>query len=522
MAVVSTRRAASVVVPIGAIAALLTFCAFLAMLVAAHDRPAAHLSRTVAETAALRDPVVREHLARHRYDRVRTMALDDSETRISFFDGPRIVLEAAVARGGRVSSLIRYDDAYVRAGSEVGQTPLVLGMLTSLFLLAMLRLPLRRIENLDALALAAFSVPIVLLNERLLEWSVLPSSALLAYLVVRCVRVALAPRGERSQVVWLVERLPRRALAASTVAAALALTAGSIPGGLVSDVGYASMTGATSLLHGALPYGNLAQGELVHGDTYPLLAYLVYVPAALATPVRHGFDQLDGALWTATGFALVAALTLAGAARSGGRGDLRLALAFLAFPPVMLATSSGSNDLVAAVCVAAALASAARPGRSSAALAAAGSVKLAPFALLPLWLARHRSWRAVGAGALPALLVAALAIALGGIDGVGRMVDSVSFQTQRGSLLSPWAMLGAGGAQVAFQAAVLTGLALGCARVWRDRALAADPRRMAALGAAVMLAVQLAANYWSCAYLVWAFPLLAVGLFSEAPRRVTA
>ena len=97
------------------------------------------------------------------------------------------------------------------------------------------------------------------------------------------------------------------------------------------------------------------------------------------------------------------------------------------------------------------------------------------------------------------------------------MVDAVSFQAERGSLLSPWALLGAGGAQIVFQAAVIAGIApRACVRVWRDRALAADPRRMAALGAAILLAVQLAANYWSYTYLAWVFPLLALALLSSS------
>ena len=58
-------------------------------------------------------------------------------------------------------------------------------------------------------------------------------------------------------------------------------------------------------------------------------------------------------------------------------------------------------------------------------------------------------------------------------------------------------------------------------RVWSDRALASDPRRMAALGAALLLAVQLAANYWSYTYLAWAFPLLAVALLMDERRTVS-
>jgi hypothetical protein len=80
--------------------------------------------------------------------------------------------------------------------------------------------------------------------------------------------------------------------------------------------------------------------------------------------------------------------------------------------------------------------------------------------------------------------------------------------------MSIWALLGVPAAQMAFQAAVLTGIGLATLRIWRDPALAADPRRMAALGAAVLLGVQLAANHWSATYLAWVFPLVAVALLA--------
>ncbi|MGH2979604.1 MAG: hypothetical protein ACRDLQ_08200, partial [Solirubrobacterales bacterium] len=96
--------------------------------------------------------------------------------------------------------------------------------------------------------------------------------------------------------------------------------------------------------------------------------------------------------------------------------------------------------------------------------------------------------------------------------------QEVSFQSERGSLLSVWALLDLPAAQIAFQAAVVTGLVLAAVRVWRDRALAADPRRMAALGAAVLIGVQLAANHWSATYLAWVFPLVAMALLSDPLR----
>ena len=481
------------------------FCIALLALVVLRDderQPADN-----APAVALDTPAVRSHLAQHGFDRVVSARLDDETTRVAFFDGPRIVLEAAVPARGEVRHLKRYERGKAVLGSDVGQTAPVLPLILVAFALATLRAPLRRIENLDAAALAAFALPIVLLNERYMEWSALSSSVLLAYLVWRCVSVAV--RGRDLQPQRFVVARVRPVHVGAAVVALLMLA---IPGGLVSDVGFASMAGATRVLDGGVPYGTLDVSELVHGDTYPLLAYLAYVPAALIAPVRGGFDNLDPALWVATGFALVAAAALARVAGS------RMALAFLAFPPVMVAASSGSNDTVAAALVSIALALG-----STAALTAAGWVKLAPLALVPLWVAaaRRRGMALVGAAAVT-LATAAGLVALGGPVALADFFHAVSFQAERGSLFSPWAVLGQG-AQMVFQAAVIAGLVAACVHVWRDRALAADPRRMAALGAAILLAVQLAANYWSYTYLAWVFPLLAVALLADAtPSRPPA
>ena len=64
-------------------------------------------------------------------------------------------------------------------------------------------------------------------------------------------------------------------------------------------------------------------------------------------------------------------------------------------------------------------------------------------------------------------------------------------------------------AQIAFQAAVVTGIGACDGPASGIRTLAADPRRMAALAAAVLLGVQLAANHWSATYLAWVFPFVA-------------
>ena len=492
------------------------FVVLLAGLTALRARTAdeAPLGASEAERAALDAAPVRAAL-KDGFTRVRTMPLDDRTMRISFFDGSRAVAEAAVDSDGKVRALITHDGRHARVGSEVGQGPPVLLGLLVLFAIATLRLPLARRHNLDALALASAAVPIVLLNERYLEWSVLAGGALLAYLGWRCATVANRRGVPSPSGTWIMDALPARATALLAGAAAVGLALLCIPGGLASDVGFASLAGATKVLDGRLPYGSLPSGDLVHGDTYPLLAYLAYVPAAVVDPVRDGFDGLDGSLWVATGFALVAALAL------GRAGGTRLAVAFLAFPPVVVSASSGSNDVVAAAFVAVALALSTRAGASTAAMAVAGWVKLGPLAVLPLWAARRPGRGVAGVVAVTAVL-ATTVLALGGPAGPADMVAAMSFQSERGSLMSVWSLLELPVAQAAFQAAVLTGIALATLRVWRDRALASDPRRMAALAAAVLLGVQLAANHWSATYLAWVFPLIAVALLTPSRPREPA
>jgi hypothetical protein len=158
-------------------------------------------------------------------------------------------------------------------------------------------------------------------------------------------------------------------------------------------------------------------------------------------------------------------------------------------------------------------------------LALAGWVKLAPFVALPVWILRARGGgiaRAVAGVAGLSAAVAAWVVVLGGGGGLADMADAVSFQAERGSLLSLWAVTGADAAQIAVQAAVVTLVVAGALRVWRDHSLARDPRRIAALAAAVLLGAQIAANYWTYTYLAWVFPLIALALLGARPARARA
>lgn len=479
---------------------------------------------------ALQDREVVRYLAAHRYTRHRTLAIDQRLELVSFLDGRRVVLDAAVAPDGTVVKTIKYRAGYLRAGSPVPQTPVAVIALSLVFALMAVRLPLLSYRNLDVLALASFATVIVLLNERLFEWSVYAGFPPLVYLVGRCVAVAFAkPKESRSrQSTPLFDVLTRRLepdvksrlLGGVCATAAVVLLLISIPGGVVVDVGYASMAGATRLLHGGLPYGHLPS-DVLHGDTYPLLAYVLYIPAAVIAPVEDGFDNLDGALWVTALAALVVAAALYVAVtrvehrRSAG---MRIAVAWLVFLPVLVGTSSGSNDLVAAAFVAIALAMAAHSTRSTLLLTVAGWVKLVPLFCLPLWVARLRGpaiARAIAAIAVVTAFVVAWLLLLDGTAAVADMMEGISFQGERGSPLSIWTVISVPALQVAFQAAVLSLVALSAFLTWRDRALAGDLSRVAALAGAIVLGFQLAGNYWTPVYLVWAFPFLAIALLCD-------
>ncbi len=101
-------------------------------------------------------------------------------------------------------------------------------------------------------------------------------------------------------------------------------------------------------------------------------------------------------------------------------------------------------------------------------------VKLAPFVAPPASRCEHeagpgsrsaRPPRSDGGGGR-------LLLALSGLDGLGDMAEAISFQAERGSLLSVWALTGADAAQVVVQAAVATLVVMGAAQIWRDGACA--------------------------------------------------
>ena len=290
----------------------------------------------------------------------------------------------------------------------------------------------------------------------------------------------------------------------------------------VIDVGYAGVIGADKLMHGHALYGNWPADNR-YGDTYGPVSYYLYVPFRLIFGWSGRWDSLPAAHAAAIFFDLVAfaGLYLLGRRMRGHRMGVILAYLWAAYPFTLYAMNSNTNDsLVAAALVVALLVIGSPPARGVMALVA-GAVKFAPFALAPLLL------RGVGDRPPRPRAIAAFVVAFG-LSAVVVMLpvllhhdltylwrDSVEYQSDRVTPFSVWGLWGGlSTPQSLLQGAVIA-LAVAVALIPERRGL----MEVAALGAAVLCALQITLNYWLYPYIVWFFPLVILALVAADPDR---
>ena len=201
------------------------------------------------------------------------------------------------------------------------------------------------------------------------------------------------------------------------------------------------------------------------------------------------------------------------------------ALAWLAFPTLLVTVSSGTTDVALAAMLLGAVALRRRPVTACALIAAAGYFKLAPFLLLPLWLAPLRGRQLAHALlAVAAVSIVALGpvLALGGAGALPEMLHAISYQFARGSEQSFPAVLPFAGLQPLLEALVLATVCAATTAIAR-RGEALDTRRLSALTVLILIGLQLSANYWSVLYLAWLAPGLLVALLLQPePAAATA
>jgi hypothetical protein len=380
--------------------------------------------------------------------------------------------------------------------------------------------------HLDLLVLLGFSISLAFFNHAEIGLSVPLAYPFLVYLLVRMLAVA---RGRGSP------REPLRLLVpVSWLAIGLVFLVGfrvglNLTNANVIDVGYAGVIGADRLTSGKPLYGHWPSDN-ANGDTYGPVNYYAYVPFEQVFGWSGHWDDLPASHGAAVAFDLLTLLGLffLGRRIRGPTLGVVLAYAWAAYPFTLYALSSNSNDSLVAMLVVLALlivssrrATALRRGASGVVAALAAFTKFAPLALGPLFLR--------GTGGWPSKRAAALYIVAFGLTAAVVMLpvllndnwhafwhDSVVYQAQRGSPFSIWGLWGGLGLEQHLVQGAAAGLAVAVAFFPRG---SRSPVQVAALGAAVLIAVQLGVTHWFYLYIVWFFPLVLVALLARYPER---
>ena len=374
-----------------------------------------------------------------------------------------------------------------------------------------------RLLHLDLLVLLAFGVSHVFFNRGEIGISVPLAYPVLLYLLARVLYSGFRPRPRSGP---LVPHLPLLAVALGLAFLVTFRIGLNVADANVIDVGYAGVVGADRIVDGDQLYGEGFSDDVERGDTYGPVNYLFYVPFEQALRWSGSWDDLPAAHGAAIAIDLlvIGGLLLLGRrlrpGREGNALGVALAYGWAAYPYSTFVLESNSNDsLVALACVGALLAfTMARRAPAGAwggvAVGLGAAAKFVPLALAPLFARRAPLWF----GAALLLTLAAVILPFVPDGDLRELYDrTVGYQASRPSPFSIWGQVES---LDWLQLAVKIGtavLALLVAFVPRR----VDARAVAALGAAVLIALQLTATHWFYLYIVWFVPFVLVALFAE-------
>jgi hypothetical protein len=381
------------------------------------------------------------------------------------------------------------------------------------------RRPLRLL-HLDLLVLLAFSLSHVFFNRGQIFTSVPLVYPVLAYLLLRMLLFAYVRR-------LRTPRTPLRPLVpAAYLAMALVFLIGfriglNLASSNVIDVGYSGVIGADRLTHGKELYGSFPSDDR-SGDTYGPVNYYAYVPFELAFQWSGRWDELPAAHAAALFFDLATMLGLflvGGRLRAGRAGrelGVSLAYGWAAYPYTLFVLNSNANDSLVAMLLVYTFLFLRSSRMRGGVLALAGAAKFAPLALVPLFVGyskrRQTAVRFVVAFSLVAVAVVVPVL----LDsGLSRLWDrTIGFQLGRDSPFSIWGQRPSLGALQDLVKALALTLALMAAFLPRRK----SSLQVAALGAAVLIALELSLAHWFYLYIVWFFPYVLIALLGQETR----
>ena len=380
-----------------------------------------------------------------------------------------------------------------------------------------------RVANLDLLVLLAFGVSHIWFNRGEIGVSVPLQYPPLLYLLGPGAVDRLPRRGEGLRPVWPAAWL----LIAALFLIGFRVGLNMADSGVI-DVGYASEVGANRIAHGEPIYDNFPE-DVSEGDTYGPVNYFAYVPFERIWPWSGTWNDLPAAHGAAVFFDLAtfALLLFLGRRIRPGPGGHKLgatlAFGWAAYPYTAFALQSNSNDaLVAMLLVATLLAARATRLRGGD--------------------ARPRNLHKVRAGAARADARSRTGRRTRGRLGGGVLDPSPSacrrdrcavmaladLRPRAEHLLRPDHRLPSRPRLAIQHLGPSPELGAPANRHPRRRRslsllLAFRPRRktlmqVAALGAALLIGLQLTAQHWFYLYIVWFYPLLLVALVRSGSR----
>ena len=329
----------------------------------------------------------------------------------------------------------------------------------------------------------------------------------------------------------------------------------------VIDVGYSGVIGADRIAHGQSPYGHFpveddrpkcgpadADGEVrdriqtngrcenanPYGDTYGPVSYIAYLPGYAIFGWSGQWDSLPAVHFTSILFDLLAH-------RSGWRSSVAgfggprlaatLAFAWVAWPFTQYASSSNTNDAIAAGAAHLGLPRAHDPGRARCRRRGLGldevrvAAARAALARLSGGAARPRS-RALCSGSQSRPCSSSSSSSSSRPRGTPRASSTTAPSATR-STATRRSRSGTGGSttpracpnlqivQRVLEVLLVVG-SLSLAWVPRRR----SPLRMAALTGAVLVGFELVLTHWFYLYLPWFFPFIALALIGPLPGDV--
>jgi hypothetical protein len=480
-----------------------------------------------------------------------TASMVDGNWEVGYFAGAEeVALVLVDPATGRVrESWTGYQVAWKMARGYSGafghklNAPYVFLPLCALFLIGLLDWRrLWQVANLDLLVLLGFGVSNYFFNKAEIGVSVPLQYPVLLYLFGRALWIGVRGRGEGIRSVWPAAWLLVVALFLLGFRVGLNMADSS-----AIDVGYAGVVGADRIAHGEPLYDNLPP-DIAQGDTYGPVNYLAYVPFEAIWPWHGDWDDLPAAHGAAVAFDLatfVLLILLGLRIRPGPQGRklaATLAFGWAAYPYTAYALESNSNDTLVAALLVAVLLVLARPFARGVFAALATLTKFAPIVLAPM-LATHSAAGGVAAGdphsggrreavsehmgvaaaTGPAALVFGATFLLTiivlmvwpAIDpGLATVYErTIAYQADRHSPFSLWGQVPSL-EPLRMAILVATGLmAVAFAFVPKRKTLT----QVAALGAALLIALQLTAEHWFYLYVVWFYPLLLVAMATLEP-----